>query len=96
MPRAFLATRTPPAPAPLGAWLHDVVLDGDGTGAALLDAGLMELDASRSAPGRVRDSAFHLLAADALLTYACEAALGADDPRAALVEIMRQAAAPRR
>lgn len=96
MPRAFLVTRTPPAPAPLDAWLQDVALDGDGTGAALLHAGLTELDASRSAPGRVRNSAFHLLAADALLTYACEAALGADDPRAVLVEIMQQAAAPRR
>jgi hypothetical protein len=36
-------------------------------------------------PGRVRENAFHLLAADALLTYACEAALESDDPEAALL-----------
>ena len=96
MPRAFLATRTPPAPDPLAAWLQNVPLDGEEARTALLDAGLAELDASRSTPGRVRDSAFHLLAADALLTYACEAALEAGDTRAALVEILQRAAAPRR
>ena len=96
MPRAFLATRTPPAPAPLATWLEGVPLGPGTTTEALLHAGLSELDAARSAPGRVRTSAFHLLAADALLTYACEAALEADDPRAALVEILRRGAAPRR
>lgn len=96
MPRAFLASRRPPAPAPLAAWFQNVPLDGDGTSAALLQGGLAELDASREMPGRVRASAFHLLAADALITYACEAALGVGDPRGALVEILQQAAAPRR
>lgn len=96
MPRTFLAARRPPAPAPLTAWLAKVQLPGDGASEALLRAGLAELDASRAVPGRVRRSAFHLLAADALLTYACEAALGSGDPRAALVEILQQAAAPRR
>ena len=96
MPRTFLATRTPPAPVPLASWLEKIPLGGDGTSAALLRGGLAELDASRAAPGRVRGSAFHLLAADALLTYACEAALAAGDPRVALVEILQQAAAPRR
>lgn len=96
MPRAFLATRTPPAPAPLGRWLGDVSFGSGVVCEALLRAGLSELDVSRSAPGRVRASAFHLLAADALLTYACEAALEDADPRIALVGILQQAAAPRR
>ncbi|MDF2697623.1 MAG: hypothetical protein K0S65_6006, partial [Labilithrix sp.] len=38
--------------------------------------------------GRVRDSAFRLLEADALLTYACEAALERDDPETALQRIL--------
>ena len=50
----------------------------------LLRGGLRELDRARTAPGRVRESAFHLLAADALLTYACEAALETGDPEAEL------------
>jgi hypothetical protein len=54
------------------------------------------LHASRAVPGRVRASAFHLLAADALLTYACEAAMEEADPRAELLETLQQAAAPRR
>lgn len=37
------------------------------------------LDATLERPGRVRESAFNLLAADALLTYACEAVVGSPD-----------------
>jgi len=96
MPRTFLATRNPSAPEPLATWLAGVPLGPGAESEALLRAGLSELDASRSAPGRVRASAFHLLAADALLTYACEAALDHDDPRPAFVEILQRAAAPRR
>jgi len=94
-PREFLGTRPPP-PAPLATWLAGVPLSRGATSEALLQAGLSELDSARSAAGRVRSSAFHLLAADALLTYACEAALEGDDPQAVLVGILRQAAAPRR
>jgi hypothetical protein len=36
----------------------------------------------------VRESAFRLLEADALVTYACEAALEADDPESALRRIL--------
>jgi len=41
-------------------------------------------------PGRVRESAFDLLAADALLTYACEAALESPDPEGVLGAILRR------
>lgn len=39
-------------------------------------------------PGRVRDSAFELLVADALLTYACEAALESERPLEALTRLL--------
>jgi len=93
MVRSFFSARTPPPPAPLAAWLEGVPVSGGTTAEVLLRAGLDELDAARAAPGRVRQSAFHLLAADGLLTYACEAALEVDDPRNALVRILQQAAA---
>jgi len=48
---------------------------------------------ARRSPGKVRSSAWHLLAADALLTYACEAALEAAEPPRAFEEILRRAAA---
>jgi hypothetical protein len=52
---------------------------------AMLDrATRLCLDEALARPGRVRESAFALLAADALLTYACEAALDSDDPDRAL------------
>ncbi|HKJ02363.1 MAG TPA: hypothetical protein VJ997_07910 [Longimicrobiales bacterium] len=95
MARAFLAARTPSPPPPLAAWLEAVPLGSGPVVDELLQAGLSELDRARSTSGRVRTSAFHLLAADALLTYACEAALEAHDPGGALSEILRQAAAPR-
>jgi hypothetical protein len=38
--------------------------------------------------GRVRASAFRLLEADALITYACEAAIETEDPEGALRRIL--------
>lgn len=48
----------------------------------LYTAARERLDAARAAPGRVRDSAFDLLVADALLTHASAAALDTVDPEA--------------
>lgn len=53
----------------------------------LLDAARDRLDAARARPGRIRTSALELLVADALLTYACEAALETEDPATALEAI---------
>jgi hypothetical protein len=64
--------------------------------ARLAGAGLRELTLAREAPGRVRGSALHLLAADALLTYGSEGALEEADPEAALLEILRKAASAAR
>ena len=46
------------------------------------------LDEARSPSGKVRESGFSLLEADALITYACEAALEADDPGGALRKVL--------
>lgn len=94
--RSWLAGRTPPAPAPLARWIGKIEYGGGSVLDGLVEGGLAELDRARSAPGRVRESAFHLLAADALLTYACEAALESPEPSERLGEILRKAAADER
>lgn len=90
--KAFLALRTPRPPEALEAWLAAGTRGGDAT-QALVDQALDELSRSRAVPGRVRDGAWHLLAADALLTYACEAALDGSDPPGMLEDVLRKAAA---
>lgn len=75
----------------LRPWLHT---DG-GSGSTAHRVTLlarMALDEARAKPGRVRESAFHLLAADALVTYACEAALDEADPSTALRTILLETA----
>lgn len=89
--RAFLGRRVPPPPEALDRVLATLDMDGIAPREGLLREGLDALDRARRAPGRVRESAFHLLAADALLTYACEAALEEDDPEATLSELVRSA-----
>jgi hypothetical protein len=90
--RTFLALRTPPPPEALGARLVAGARRGDAP-LGLTDQALDELARSRAEAGRVRESAWHLLAADALLTYACEAALGSSDPPRDFEELLRKAAA---
>jgi hypothetical protein len=48
----------------------------------------VQLDETRRRPGRVRESAFALLVADGLLTYACEAALESEDAEEALERLL--------
>ena len=70
-------------------WIGGVdTTESEDAGAQLLKAAGAALDAARAKPGRVRESAFHLLAADALLTYACEACLESPDPGAALERVL--------
>lgn len=86
----FLASRRPPPPADLAFSLR--VDEGSGAldEVLTLDA-LTRLGEAQATLGRVRESAFHLLEADALLTYACEAALESQDPEAALERILAAA-----
>ncbi len=92
--RTWIAARQPAAPMDLRPWLHTDVESGSMTERITLLA-RTALDEARANPGRVRQSAFDLLAADALVTYACEAALDEADPSAALRTILLKAAAAR-
>lgn len=87
----WLAARRPWPPDELAgtlrASLSGVSESGGGRAAALSEAGRARLEEARARLGRVRESAFHLLAADALIAYACEAALESDDPEASLLRI---------
>lgn len=83
----FLASRRPPPPADLFASLR-VRESRRSLDEALTAAGLVGLEEAQAGLGRVRESAFRLLEADALLTYACEAALESEDPEAALERIL--------
>lgn len=95
-PRDWMRARRPAPPADLGERLGTV----EGlTGAALVDhlvdEALVALDRARAATGRVRESALDLLVADALLTYACEAALELPDAEGTLTRISQMAAGRR-
>ena len=90
----WVATRTPPAPDELKVWLK---IPGDSSdlegGVAsvpesLLRAGLLHLEEAVARPGRDREAAYQLLAADALVTYGCEAASESADVRGALREVL--------
>jgi hypothetical protein len=93
-PSVWLSARTPPAPDELKQWLTiDDRSAGEG-GASLtgplLKAASVHLEEAASRPGRDREAAYRLLAADALITYACEAASEAADVEAALEEILER------
>jgi len=87
----WLRERRPPAPEALGAAVRGALLEaGAGSPLEALDrASRARLGVALQRLGRVRESAFALLAADALVTYACEAALEEDDPGAALESLLR-------
>lgn len=77
---AWVARRTPRAPEDLEAQLSEAVGGRAASAESLADVARALLEAAVSRPGRVRESAFELLLADALVTYACEAALEQGDP----------------
>lgn len=91
----WLKERRPPPPGALAPALGGTEAPGADPREVLLDRAVHALERARATPGTVRESAFHLLAADALLTYACEAALEAAEPSHALSEVLRRAAASR-
>lgn len=91
---AWLETRRPAPPGSLRPWLSPQGRDGERLYVALTAAGCHEMESARVRLGPVRESALHLLAADALITYACEAALEEDDPKAALSDVLRVVVSP--
>ncbi len=88
----WMASRRPTPPADLAEALRAEDPDGD-LDVALSTLASARLAATRSQPGRVRASAFLLLEADALITYACEAALDAEDPEGALRRVLASTSA---
>lgn len=82
--------RQRPAPPPELAEAIVRALDGrDPTDPSVLPEAARELlRSARARPGRVRDSAFALLTADALITYACSAVLEDGDPEARWIELL--------
>jgi len=89
--RVWLEARRPAAPADLIGAMVDARSPASTADVrtVLGQAALSDLARARARPGRVRASAFHLLAADGLLTYACEAALDENAPAEALRQVLR-------
>lgn len=70
--RSWLAGRRVSPPDVMSPWL-EVEAEGEvPLWESMARSGMAALNRARSVPGRVRESAYHLLRADALLTYACE------------------------
>jgi hypothetical protein len=84
--RNWLASRTPAPPDALLLTVEDA--SGDPT-AMLADAGALALAQALTGQGE-RSGAYDLLAADGLLTYACESATGAADPEVYLLQILER------
>ena len=87
----WLAERRPEAPEALARRVVESVSEGSAGSAdvgadVLLSAARVQLRETLVRPGRVREAAFHLLVADALVTYACEAALETEHP----AEVLRR------
>ncbi|MGD2069790.1 MAG: hypothetical protein PVI57_14050 [Gemmatimonadota bacterium] len=88
----WIRSARPEVPAELLPWLEGAPEDPEVEG--LAEAALEALERSEAVPGRGendRSRAFHLLAADALLTYACRAALDDRRPVDRFVELARLA-----
>ncbi len=85
---SWIDERTPRVPDSFRRWLPR----GDREPAepsTLAALAARELATAAARPGRDREAAFLLLAGDALATYACESAADADDPGAALADVLR-------
>ncbi len=86
----WIGERTPPAPAEFRSWLPIPENDSELGSEALCRLSVRDLERTLSRPGRSREGGFHLLAADAFLTYACEAATEEDDLEGALRTVLER------
>ena len=86
---AWLSARTPGIPP---AFLPLLLGDGEGDPSwpGLAHRGETELKRALHPPTENRENAFHLLAADAFLTYACEALARAEDVEAGLNSLLER------
>jgi hypothetical protein len=86
----WMDARVPPVPVPFRAWMVPEAPDGEVSVGALAREAEASLERAVQGETRPRDGAFDLLAADGFLTYACEAALEAENPAEALDELIRR------
>ena len=91
-PRQWLRERSPRAPASLERRVDGFLQeDGSVRFSAFMEGAESALERVLGDPSiRDRESAYDLLAADALLTYACETVLSEEDPASSLEEILRR------
>jgi len=83
--------RGPHVPGTVGVPGRSAAPDGDvPVSEELARAAGLALERALARPGRIRESAFDLLAADALFTWACEAALEEDEPEERLHRILEE------
>jgi len=82
--RPDFADRIPPPPPDVVEWMEQF----GGEEATVVEGALRALEATLDRPGRNREGAYALLAADGLLTYAVEDAARAEDPETTLREIL--------
>lgn len=81
--------RKPVPPDALVDWVRRFgQVEPDVHGPELVEGALRALAAALERPGRHREGAFALLAADALLTWACEDAVRAADPETVLLDLL--------
>lgn len=95
----WLESRRPAAPPSLRVAMREVVERADPGPGSLHDRlAIAGLDAVRRvvAEPSTRDHALELLAADALITYACEAALEAEDGAGDTIDILTRKLDPAR
>lgn len=88
--REWLEARTPPVPRAFGEWVLPEEPEAEAGVEPLVREAEAALARALSPEGRPRDGAFDLLAADAFVTYACEAALQEDDPLEVLHGMVRR------
>lgn len=92
--RVWLDERASEVPREFLPWLQDGAADeGETVPEALARRGVAALAEAAARPGRNREAAFRLLAADAYLTYACEATVEESDVDAGLADLIRLVAA---
>ena len=84
--KGWLAGRTPAPPDALPLPVPDAPGDPQGP---LIDAAMTALERALAGKGE-RGGAYDLLAADGLITYACEHAASSPDPEASLLHVLER------
>ncbi len=87
---SWLQERRPAVPAPFLEILLVPGREASATPEGLVSLAVEALQSALARPGRVRESAFHLLAGDAFLTYACEALARSPRPGEELGTLLEQ------